>query len=229
VYDLSLQAGEDAQFSVELFASKQRVSLEDARFTEIKKYYPVFERYDPVRGEYSYSVGQANDLEGIYKVFQAVKELHFLDADVIVMQEEKVTDLSALDLLNSSELNNALVRASTVLFGNGAWEVDTSFAPQLDKIASLLKQHRSLDVVIEAHTDANGGNAYNLDLSQKRAQNILDRLHDRAIAAERMVPVGYGEDHPIAGNDSDEGRAQNRRVEFRLVMREEQAYDRSGR
>lgn len=226
VYDLSLQAGEDAQFSVELFASKDRVSLDDARFTEIRKTYPVFERYDPVRGEYSYSVGQADDLESIYKVFKVVKELHFLEADVIVLEEEKVTDLSALDLLNPSDLNNALVRASTVLFQNGEWMVDPSFDPQLDKIAELLKQHRSLDVVIEAHTDANGGNAFNLDLSQKRAQNILEHLQDRGVDAHRMVPVGYGEDHPIASNDSEEGRAQNRRVEFRMVMREEQAYDR---
>ncbi|MFT3885998.1 MAG: PKD domain-containing protein [Flavobacteriales bacterium] len=223
-YDLSLQAGEDVTFSVELFASKERVGLEDARFTEVRKYYPVLERYDPARGEYSYSVGQANDLESIYQVFKAMKQLHFLDADVIVMREEKVTDLSTLDLLGPGELDNMLVRASTVLFGNGDWRVDPSFGPQLDKIATLLEQHRSLDVVIEAHTDANGGNRFNLDLSQKRAQNILDHLQERGVDAGRMVPVGYGEDHPIASNDAEEGRAQNRRVEFRLVMRGDQAY-----
>jgi outer membrane protein OmpA-like peptidoglycan-associated protein len=224
-FSLSVQQNEDVRFSVELFASKDRISLDDPRFTEIRKFYPVYERYDPVRGTYTYSVGQAKDLTSMYEVFKKVLELKFMDAEVAVIHTEKVTDLSALALLNEQDLNNSVVRASTILFDNGKATFNKAFEPQLDKVLALLKEHPALDVVIEAHTDANGGDAFNFKLSQQRAQSILDYFVQGGAQGERLVPVGHGENHPIADNKSPDGRAQNRRVEFRLVMREDQAYD----
>ena len=84
-------------------------------------------------------------------------------------------------------------------------------------------KHAALNVVIEAHTDANGGTDYNLKLSQQRAESIIAYLTEHGVKAQRLVPVGHGENHPIADNTSADGRAQNRRVEFRLVMRDDQA------
>ncbi len=223
-FSLSVQQNEDVRFSVELFASKVRISLDDPRFTEIRKFYPVFERYDPVRGTYTYSVGQSKDLADMYEVFQKVLQLKFMDAEVAVIHAEKVTDLSALALLNEQDLNNCLVRASTVLFDNGKATFSEAFKPQLDKVLALLKEHPALSVVIEAHTDANGGDDFNFKLSQQRAQRILDYFVQSGAQGERLVPVGHGENHPISDNKNVEGRALNRRVEFRLVMREDQAY-----
>lgn len=223
---MSVQEGEDVKFSVELFASKERLSLNDPRFTEIKKFYPVYERYDPIRGQYTYSVGQAKDLEGMYEIFTKVKQLQFLDAEVVALHMEKITDMSALELLNEQDLNNSVVRASTVLFDNGLATFAQEFEPQLDKIQELLMKHTTLNVVIEAHTDANGGDDFNLKLSQQRAESIIAYLTGHGVKPQRLVPVGHGENHPIADNKSTDGRAQNRRVEFRLVMRDEQAYER---
>ncbi len=224
-FALSVQQNEDVRFSVELFASKDRISLDDPRFAEIRKFYPVYERYDPARGTYTYSVGQSKDLAGMYEVFQKVLELKFMDAEVAVIHAEKVTDLSALALMNERDLNNSVVRASTVLFDNGKATFAPAFEPQLAKVLQLLKEHPQLNVVIEAHTDANGGDAFNFKLSQQRAQSIMDYFVRGGAEGERFVPVGHGENHPIADNKSASGRSQNRRVEFRLVMREDQAYE----
>lgn len=224
-FSMAVQQNEDVRFSVELFASKNRISLDDPRFAEIRKFYPVYERYDPQRGTYTYSVGQAKDLASMYEVFKKVLELHFMDAEVAVIHAEKVTDLSALALLNEQDLNNSVVRASTILFDNGKATFGKAFEPQLDKVLQLMKEHPQLSVVIEAHTDANGSNDFNFKLSQQRAQSILDYFVQGGAQGERLVPVGHGENHPIADNKSADGRAQNRRVEFRLVMREDQAYE----
>lgn len=225
-FSMTVQDNSDVRFSVEIFASKDRISLNDPRFTEIRKLYPVFERYDAVRGEYTYSVGKAETLAEMYEVYKKVMEYKFLDAEVVAIHPEKVTDLSALALLNEQDLHNSLVRASTVLFDNGKASFSPAFEPQLDKVLDLLLDHPQLSVVIEAHTDAVGSSASNFKLSQLRAQSILDYLAKGGAQTEHLVPVGHGENHPIADNANNEGRAQNRRVEFRLVMRDEQAYER---
>lgn len=224
-FSMAVQNNEDVRFSVELFASKERLSLNDPRFEEIRKIYPVYERYDPVRGVYAYTVGQAKDLAGMYEVFKKVMELKFLDAEVVAIHAEKVTDLSALALLNDQDLNNSVVRASTVLFDNGKATFTKAFEPQLEKVLDLMTEHPQLSVVIEAHTDANGGDDFNLKLSQQRAQSILDFFAQHGADTGRLVPIGHGENHPIADNKTADGRAQNRRVEFRLTMREDQAYE----
>jgi outer membrane protein OmpA-like peptidoglycan-associated protein len=225
-FSMTVQDNTDVRFSVEIFASKDRISLNDPRFTEIRKHYPVFERYDPIRAEYTYSVGKAETLAEMYEVYKKVMEYEFLDAEVVAIHPDKVTDLSALALLNEQDLDNSVVRASTVLFDNGQATFTKEFEPQLDKVLELMLDHPHLSVVIEAHTDAVGSESNNFKLSQQRAQSILNYLAKGGAAMERLVPVGHGENHPISENTNSEGRAQNRRVEFRLVMGDEQAYER---
>ncbi|MBL0034318.1 MAG: OmpA family protein [Flavobacteriales bacterium] len=225
-FDMAIREGEDATFSIELFARKERMSLDDPAFVEIRKTYRVVERYDPDRGVYTYSVGDAKELADLYDVYRRVKELQFLDAEVMVIHSEKVTDLSALQLLSTKELDNTVVRASTVYFENDQYVFNKNFEPQLKKLLSVLDEHPQVSIVIEAHTDAIGKDDYNLKLSQKRAQNIVDYLLADGVTSDRLVPVGHGENHPIADNTSEDGRGQNRRVEFRLQVQNDQAYER---
>ncbi|MBK9287257.1 MAG: OmpA family protein [Flavobacteriales bacterium] len=225
-FDMAIREGEDATFSIELFARKERMSLDDPAFVEIRKTYRVVERYDPDRGVYTYSVGDAKELADLYDVYRRVKELQFLDAEVMVIHSEKVTDLSALQLLSTKELDNTVVRASTVYFENDQYVFNKNFEPQLKKLLSVLDEHPQVSIVIEAHTDAIGKDDYNLKLSQKRAQNIVDYLLAHGVTSDRLVPVGHGENHPIADNTSEDGRGQNRRVEFRLQVQNDQAYER---
>lgn len=221
-FGLSFLVGDDTDFMVELFASKERVGLNDARFVEVRKFYPVYERYDPKRGMFSYTVGQGGDLASAYEVYKKMKELRFMEAEVIVLRNEKVADLSSLEMFSVEELVNTVIRSSTVRFDNGSWAIHRSFLPQLDKVRKLLEKYPELDIAIEAHTDDVGADDFNLELSQKRAQSIVDHLVQGGITAERLKPIGQGENHPIADNSKSAGRALNRRVEFRLSAREEQ-------
>jgi outer membrane protein OmpA-like peptidoglycan-associated protein len=82
--------------------------------------------------------------------------------------------------------------------------------PALNQILSALEARA---VTIEGHTDADGSDTHNLDLSQRRAQVVVDWLVARGIDAGRLTPVGKGETEPIADNASSAGKAANRRVE----------------
>jgi outer membrane protein OmpA-like peptidoglycan-associated protein len=222
---LDLDHLEDATFAVQLFATRERISLDDARFAEIRKFFPVTERFDPLTSTYIYLVGEAKDLDEMYAVFRKVKELQFLDAEVFVMEEEQLMDLSQLDLVSLEELNNKKLRTNAIHFAYKSAMLDSSSNPVLDQVNELLLQHKDLMLVIEAHTDDIGGRAYNVELSQQRARSVVEHLLSMGVEPERLVPIGHGKNQPIASNKSGEGRALNRRVEFRMVVRgEEQAY-----
>lgn len=85
----------------------------------------------------------------------------------------------------------------------------------LDQVLDLLKQYPQLRLVIAGHTDAQGSDAHNINLSNRRAQSVVAWLVAHGIASERLQAEGHGESQPVASNDSEEGRALNRRVELR--------------
>lgn len=85
----------------------------------------------------------------------------------------------------------------------------------LEDAVTLLKVNDAvLEVRVEGHTDSIGSDAYNMTLSQKRAQAVVNYLVERGVDGSSLVPVGMGEGYPVASNDTEEGRAANRRVDF---------------
>ena len=87
------------------------------------------------------------------------------------------------------------------------------YGEQLQSIAAAMRAHSDIELVLEGHTDSRGSDAYNIDLSTRRAAAVKQKLAaDYGIDAERISSVGYGESRPIASNQTDEGRARNRRV-----------------
>ncbi len=90
-------------------------------------------------------------------------------------------------------------------------------------IYKLLKEHPKIVVEISSHTDSVGSNEYNIELSQKRAESVVNYLLDKGIPNDQLSAKGYGEEQPIApnsnpdGSDNEEGRAKNRRTEFRII------------
>ncbi len=87
----------------------------------------------------------------------------------------------------------------------------------LDEVAEELKNYPNVKVQVEAHTDSKGSSNYNLWLSKARAQSVIDYLVQRGISARRLIPIGFGETKPIASNATEQGRALNRRVEFKVL------------
>lgn len=91
----------------------------------------------------------------------------------------------------------------------------------LDSVAQVIADHPELERVrVEGHTDADGSERYNLQLSKKRAKAVAEYLVDAGVEAERLESEGYGESQPIADNRSESGKAKNRRVEFKIVGEE---------
>ena len=87
----------------------------------------------------------------------------------------------------------------------------------LNEVAATLQAYPNLDVELEGHTDAVGTDNYNLGLSERRAVAVKAYLEGRGITGRRMRPVGYGESQPIASNDTEDGREENRRVELTVI------------
>ena len=88
----------------------------------------------------------------------------------------------------------------------------------IDEMARALKEHPGIrKLEIEGHTDDTGPGDYNLKLSQERAEVVKRALERREVAAQRLVPRGYGEQRPVAPNVTRAGRAKNRRVEFTIL------------
>jgi len=216
--NLLADANSDVTFSVQLFASKVRIDLDDPRFLQIRKLYRVVERYDPATSLYTYSVGETKSAEELYQVFKKVKELQFLDAEVFALRVESLLDLSQLDMSRLEDLNHKKLRTNAIHFAFKSAELEAESAPVLEQIIGLLRQHPELKLVIEAHTDDVGGHRYNMELSQQRAASVVQHLMEHAVAPERLVPIGHGKNQPIASNATEEGRAQNRRVEFRMTV-----------
>ena len=104
---------------------------------------------------------------------------------------------------------------SDVLFDSAKAQLRPEAQSALGKVAVVLAQFPGAKVEIDGHTDSKGGAAMNLDLSEKRAVAVSEFLKKRAeLAKINFATHGFGETKPIASNDTDEGRQQNRRVEI---------------
>lgn len=106
---------------------------------------------------------------------------------------------------------------SSITFDTDRADVKPQFRTVLDQIAGSINQYPGTVVRVEGHTDSTGSAAYNQTLSENRAQSVRGYLMQRGVEGARMEAVGYGMTRPIAGNDTAEGRAQNRRVEVLIV------------
>jgi len=88
---------------------------------------------------------------------------------------------------------------------------------ELERLIRFLSQHPELRIVVVAHTDDVGSDDYNFELSNRRAASVVKYLKQKGIDNSRLESLGYGETRPQVPNDSEENRALNRRVEFRLA------------
>ena len=104
-----------------------------------------------------------------------------------------------------------------VTFATNKSELDPNAQTILDPIAGALNKHAELKIEISGHTDSIGSDARNQKLSERRAESVRAYLITKGVAGARMSAVGYGESKPIDGNDTDAGRARNRRVELKVL------------
>ncbi len=110
----------------------------------------------------------------------------------------------------------AIKLPSGIAFDTNQAIVRPDMRPALDEVAKTLAEYQSTFIDVTGHTDATGGDAINQPLSERRAAAVADHLQLRGVQRARMATRGYGASQPVATNDTESGRSQNRRVEIRL-------------
>lgn len=106
---------------------------------------------------------------------------------------------------------------SNITFDTNSADIKPNFYDVLNSVALVLKEYNKTLINITGHTDSTGTEAYNLNLSQRRATSVGQYLISQGIDPTRIAAAGMGESQPIASNDTPEGRQQNRRVEIELA------------
>jgi OOP family OmpA-OmpF porin len=108
------------------------------------------------------------------------------------------------------------ITLDNVFFDSGKATLRSESYTELDELYDYMKHKKNLKVEIAGHTDDIGDDAFNLKLSQQRAETVKNYLVKKGISANRIVAKGYGETQPVADNTTEEGRQKNRRTEVRL-------------
>jgi outer membrane protein OmpA-like peptidoglycan-associated protein len=109
---------------------------------------------------------------------------------------------------------------SGFLFDVNKAELKPDTIANLNKLAEILQKYPDTNIIIEGHTDSTGKDDYNMALSEKRAKAVQDYLVQQKVDKSRMSAKWYGESKPIASNDTEEGKSQNRRVEISIAANE---------
>ncbi len=113
--------------------------------------------------------------------------------------------------------NITLNMPGNITFAVNSADISASFYPVLDSVGLVLKEYDKTMVEVAGHTDSDGTDAYNQQLSERRANSVVSYLVSRQLRGDRFMAVGAGKSRPIASNATPEGKAQNRRVEITIV------------
>ena len=134
-------------------------------------------------------------------------------------QEKKLRQETAgtgVDVIRDGD-NLMLRMPSGVTFAYDRADVQPQFQPVLNDVATVLKDYPSTYIDVYGHTDSDGSDAYNQGLSERRAQSVASYLSTQGVQPARVATRGFGETQPITSNATAEGKAQNRRVEIKIV------------
>ncbi len=104
-----------------------------------------------------------------------------------------------------------------VTFDTNSAEVRPGLYSEINRVASVLTQYPDTLIQVEGHTDSVGSDAYNMDLSKRRAMAVKNLLVQRGVAENRIEVIGYGKTMPVATNTTEAGRQMNRRVEIKIA------------
>ena len=121
------------------------------------------------------------------------------------------------DIANALRADGRVIISGGILFAFDSAEINPNALQLVNRLANVMEQYPDLNVAVVGYTDNTGNFNYNIKLSERRANAIVRQLVKDGVSADRLAGVGVGPLNPIASNDTEEGRAQNRRVEFVLI------------
>ncbi len=114
---------------------------------------------------------------------------------------------------------------SKVLFGFDKYSLTDKSKSTIQDLAKVLNKYPDTDLLIQGHTDSQGSDEYNQTLSENRAGSVADYLKTQGVSNTRINTIGYGKTQPIATNETDAGRAENRRVTFVITANDKMKQD----
>jgi len=135
------------------------------------------------------------------------------------VQEKKLRDRLAGTGVSVTRMgdNITLNMPSNITFALNSADLNAQFFNALDGVSMVLKEYDKTVVEVAGHTDSSGSDQYNQALSERRAQAVAGYLSSHAVKTQRLITIGAGEAHPMASNDTEQGRSANRRVELTIV------------
>ena len=170
-----------------------------------------YNNVDATNGKYQKDI---DDL-GWY-MLTASAEGYLNATDSILVESKEFTPVIKDLYLKKIEVG-VTVRLKNIYFDFDKTTLKSESFIELDKVVDLLKSNPSVEIEISGHTDSKGADDYNERLSQGRSQSVVDYLISQGSESYRLSAHGYGESKPIDTNDTEEGRANNRRVEFTVL------------
>ncbi len=181
---------------------------------ELKKEVGVA-KTDPVTGEYFIALPTGRyyayyaDVKGFYSI------VNYLDLTAAKAFEQINTNMSVISI---EELQNSgmAIKIENIFFDSGKFDLKEESHEALSLLYRFMHANPEVKVDINAHTDDIGSDHFNQELSEKRASSVVQYLVQIGIEPGRLLPHGFGEAQPVGSNSTEEGRALNRRVEFRL-------------
>ena len=151
----------------------------------------------------------------------ALKGCPDTDGDGVADNEDRCPDVKGTVAnkgcpeMTKAEIKKITQIASKIFFETNSDKLKVASLVQLDELAEILKKYESANLIIEGHTDSQGEDEYNMNLSQKRTESVKTYLMGKGIMESRLTATGFGETNPIADNKTSVGRAKNRRVELK--------------
>jgi outer membrane protein OmpA-like peptidoglycan-associated protein len=149
-------------------------------------------------------------------LFTTSAEGYLTSNDSVQVKSEEITPVIKNIVLTPIEVG-LTVRLKNIYFDFDKTTLKSESFIELNKVVDFLKQNENVSIEISGHTDSKGADTYNLNLSQGRSQSVVDYLIGQGIQSSRLQAHGYGESKPIDTNETDAGRANNRRVEFTVL------------
>jgi outer membrane protein OmpA-like peptidoglycan-associated protein/predicted negative regulator of RcsB-dependent stress response len=145
------------------------------------------------------------------------KEGYLFHSENFSLVDYKSLEPYRLDIELQKLRPGATIVLNNVFFETNKWDLKPESKAELNKLADLLRANPTKKVEISGHTDNVGNDAANQTLSDNRAASVVTYLVGQGVAATQLTSKGYGETKPVASNDTEEGRAKNRRTEFKIL------------
>ena len=167
---------------------------------------------DKITGEYLIALPPGKDY-----VFNAAKPEYLFHSENFSIAEKPGSKAYEIDIeLMPIKAGNTVVLRN-IFFETDKYDLKKESQVELNKLKQFLIANQDLKIEISGHTDSTGDKKYNQVLSEKRAKSVYDYLINEGIAGERLNFKGYGDSKPVASNDTEEGKAKNRRTAFTII------------